>query len=196
MPLIYQHRYYRADLRNNPNVFYLFGDNEQREGYGGQAGEARDEKNAIGIRTCNLATPWSEADSARQIKMIDEDLARVFELVLKGENVVVPNDGMGTGIATLAELSPTTFLHLETKMEELHAASRRPFPLRPTIGILTYYSAACDQERLYCYTSDMEEHIRCLNMMFQKPDQFREPKLHTFEHANTFRFTGKIPTRK
>lgn len=35
MPIIYQSRIYRADLRANPSVLYVFGDNPQRVGFSG-----------------------------------------------------------------------------------------------------------------------------------------------------------------
>jgi hypothetical protein len=44
-------RIYREDLRNNPDFMFLFGDNLQRTGLGGQAKEMRGEFNAIGIAT-------------------------------------------------------------------------------------------------------------------------------------------------
>ena len=49
--VIYQHRIFRKDLKNNPTVLYLFGDNRLRKGLGGQAREMRGEPNALGIRT-------------------------------------------------------------------------------------------------------------------------------------------------
>jgi hypothetical protein len=51
MPVLRQKWITRDDLRANPNVLYLFGDNERREGLGGQAKEMRGEPNAIGVRT-------------------------------------------------------------------------------------------------------------------------------------------------
>ena len=51
MPVIYQKRICRDDLRRNPNAVYIFGDNEARTGLGGQAREMRGEPNAMGIAT-------------------------------------------------------------------------------------------------------------------------------------------------
>ena len=44
MPVVRQKRIVRAELQANPHVLYLFGDNDQRDGYGGQAAEMRDEE--------------------------------------------------------------------------------------------------------------------------------------------------------
>jgi hypothetical protein len=51
MPIIYQKFIRRQDLRNNRDKFYVFGDNMQRIGYGGQARDMRGEPNAIGAVT-------------------------------------------------------------------------------------------------------------------------------------------------
>ena len=119
MPLILQHRIQRADLKANPHVLYVFGDNPERQGFGGQAGEMRGEPNALGVATCSLAKPWSEANAAAQCALIDADLAPAFEALRHGEIVVFPLDGIGTGIADLERRSPTTWAHLQTRIIEL-----------------------------------------------------------------------------
>lgn len=118
--LIRQHRIYRHDLCANPNVLYIFGDNELRVGRGGQAAEMRDEPNAVGVAT--LAAPgsyWPGEDHVRQCAVIDADLAPVFEHVKKGGLVVYPLDGIGTGLACLEQSSPITFAHLQKRIKEL-----------------------------------------------------------------------------
>lgn len=120
MPLLFQHRIYRADLRANPHVLYVFGDNEERWGRGGQAAEMRDEPNAVGVAT--LAAPgryWSELDAFRQCAVIDADMAPLFEALRAGRVVVFPLDGIGTGLAALEHHSPTTFAHLQRRVAEL-----------------------------------------------------------------------------
>lgn len=120
--LIFQHRIHRADLRANPSVLYVFGDNEIRCGMGGQAGEMRGEPNAIGVAT--LAAPgdyWTEADAQRQCAVIDQDMARLFSALNVGGAVVFPIDGIGSGLARLEEASPTTWVHLQTRIQQLKA---------------------------------------------------------------------------
>jgi hypothetical protein len=121
MPLILQSRIYRADLRANPTVLYVFGDNPQRMGLGGQAGEMRGEPNSIGVVTCSLDTPWTDADAEHQCALIDSDMAPLFQALLAGWTVVYPLDGIGTGIADLANRSPKTWAHLMTRLAELRA---------------------------------------------------------------------------
>ena len=120
MPLILQRRIYRADLQANPKVLYIFGDNEQRFGFGGQAAEMRGEPNAIGVAT--LKAPgvfWSEADVTRQCPIIDEDTVAVFSALSAGRVVVFPMDGIGTGLADLKHKSPTTFTYLESAIHRM-----------------------------------------------------------------------------
>jgi hypothetical protein len=118
--LILQSRIYRVDLRANPSVTYVFGDNAERWGRGGQAAEMRDEPNAIGIAT--LTAPgrfWSDADLQDNCDIIDADMEPLFEALREGRTVVFPIDGVGTGLARLGESAPSTFRHLQNRISEL-----------------------------------------------------------------------------
>lgn len=120
MPLIRHKRIYRDDLQANPGVLYIFGDNEQREGLGGQAGEMRGEPNAHGIATlAGPGTYWSEPDSARQCAVLDSDFRGVFAALAADKTVIFPLDGIGTGIADLERRSPTTFAHLMKLVDKM-----------------------------------------------------------------------------
>jgi hypothetical protein len=111
MPLIFQKRIYRTDLQANPQVLYLFGDNEARVGLGGQAREMRGEPNAIGIAT--KRTPgsdedayWTMEDTDRQIEVLRKDLRLPTSLLIQGRTVVYPLDGVGTGLSELPVRAP------------------------------------------------------------------------------------------
>lgn len=120
MPVIYQHRIYRSDLQRNPDAVYLFGDNEAREGYGGQAAEMRDEPNAYGIAT--LRSPgefWSDDDFDRQAGVIGRDVDRVVKAWAPGKVLVIPSDGIGTGLSQLDTRAPTTFSILQLLLKTL-----------------------------------------------------------------------------
>ncbi len=120
MPLIIQSRIYRVDLRANPKVLYVFGDNAERWGYGGQAAEMRGEPNSIGIAT--LRSPgvfWSDDNFAANCGIIDADMAPLFSALTVGRTIVFPLDGVGTGLARLRENAPDTFRHLQNKISEL-----------------------------------------------------------------------------
>lgn len=123
--LLLQSRIYRADLKVNPQVLYVFGDNEQRWGRGGQAAECRDEPNGVGVAT--LYAPgqfWSDQDVNRQCAVIDRDMAPLFEALRAGGTVVFPLDGIGTGLADLANRSPATFKHLLSRVSDLKSLGR------------------------------------------------------------------------
>lgn len=121
--LILQHRIYRSDLRANPDVFYVFGDNEMRLGLGGQAAEMRGEPNAIGIATKRSpGTFWYERDTPRQNRVIDSDLKQLFWKRLNGHTIILPSDGLGTGLSELSERAPATLAHLQHRLRVLKMA--------------------------------------------------------------------------
>lgn len=125
MALILQSRIYRADLRANPHVLYIFGDNERRVGLGGQAAEMRGEPNAIGVAT--LAAPgvfWTESDAHRQCAVLDRDLAPAFAALATGLTVVFPLDGIGSGLARLEAAAPSTWAHLQGRIADLKQAGK------------------------------------------------------------------------
>lgn len=124
MPLIFQHRIYRQDLQANLDVLYVFGDNAQRVGLGGQAGEMRGEPNAVGV-----ATKWapSNADDAffsdekfeLQAQIINQDMTPIVQALVAGKTVVWPLDGIGTGLSDVPNRSPKTYEFLNEWMDKL-----------------------------------------------------------------------------
>jgi len=124
--IIFQKLILAEDLRDNPGLLYLFGDNEKRVGRGGQAAVMRGQPNALGIRTKKAPTWqasdfWSDACYEGNVKMIDEDFSKVEEILSEGfrQHIVIPSDGLGTGRANLPELAPRTFEYLEQKIVDL-----------------------------------------------------------------------------
>jgi len=121
--IIFQKFIYREDLKNNQGVTYLFGDNDVRRGRGGQAKEMRGESNALGIRVkkapqTDKKAYYTDKEYQKNIKKIDEDLQNV-ELVLERDGVVIiPTDGMGTGLARLKEFAPKTLVYLQKRLIE------------------------------------------------------------------------------
>lgn len=110
----------RADLQREPDVLFVFGDNEGRYGLGGQAREMRGEPNAVGIAT--LKAPgvfWTDDEAARQCAVIDADMEPLFGALRDGISVVFPVDGVGSGLADLERRSPRTWAHLQHRISEL-----------------------------------------------------------------------------
>jgi hypothetical protein len=110
-------RYTDADVKANPNKIYVFGDNVQRVGTGGQA-QIRNNPNAMGIAT-KLAPSMadsafmSDRDLATNKAIIDSDIAKIKAT---GKTVVFPKDGLGTGLAKLQEKAPQTYEYLTQKL--------------------------------------------------------------------------------
>lgn len=111
----------RQDLKNNPNVYYVFGDNMKRRGFGGQAKEMRGETNAIGLATKfspgtnefdyyndDSLTAWSQ--QAADLKYIKTKLE-------EGHIVVFPTDGLGTGLSQLPKRAPKLYAQLYKVIE-------------------------------------------------------------------------------
>lgn len=114
----------RDDLKNNPDVFFLFGDNTVRKGLGGQAGAMRGEPNAIGIATKLTPTSGSNAFFSDQelehnCRIIANDFRKAFQKRDEGHMIVVPADGLGTGLSELPERAPKTNEFLERLLHTL-----------------------------------------------------------------------------
>jgi len=103
----------RSDLVNNPDVTYIFGDNEERQGLGGQAKEMRGQPNSVGVATKRLPSQmddsyWTDDHAAHNLTVMYNDLYPVFEGLLQGKPVVIPSDGIGTGLSELPTRAPLT----------------------------------------------------------------------------------------
>lgn len=103
-------------VRSNPDKLYIFGDNTEGWGKGGQA-IIRDESNAFGISTKDSPREFMsdnnfEANKAR----IDADIEAIKA---DGRPIVFPEDGIGTGRADLKNKAPKTWNYLEEQINEL-----------------------------------------------------------------------------
>ena len=109
MPLIFKDWIVRSDLRNNPDWRFVFGDNVMRTGLGGQAREMRGEPNAIGVVTkwAPNMQPGSFFDNTLACReLVEQDLRLVQQALDAGRTVVVPTDGIGTGLSRLPKVAP------------------------------------------------------------------------------------------
>jgi hypothetical protein len=109
-------RYSVEDLRNNPDKIYIFGDNTEGWGKGGQA-IVRDEPNAFGISTKDSPTQFMSDDNFEANKAkIDADIAAIKA---DGRPIVFPEDGIGTGRADLQNKAPRTWAYLQKELNKL-----------------------------------------------------------------------------
>jgi len=113
MPVIRLDHITRSLVRSHRDRIFMFGDNMERAGFGGQAAEMRGEPNTIGV-----PTKWSpRRHDGAYFKDSDWDYfgvritiqsafatARMF--LDAGVMVVVPSAGFGSGLADLARRAP------------------------------------------------------------------------------------------
>ncbi|KTS37490.1 hypothetical protein NS228_16300 [Methylobacterium indicum] len=127
MPLRYERRITRAMVRSSPSTLWVFGDNLQHRGLGGQAREMRGEPNAVGLATKRAPRRTPDA------YLTDEDLAEVRQAwvpayrrlaahLAAGGDVIWPVDGIGTGLADLPKRAPAVWSALERLRSALEAA--------------------------------------------------------------------------
>jgi len=124
MPILTQQFIYRKNLKARPEWFFVFGDNDIREGFGGQAKEMRGEPNSIGIRTKALPSTspdsyWSDDNYEENVEKINEDLKLIKQKLENGLVVVFPEAGIGTGYAKLNEKAPLTYAYLQQSLDDI-----------------------------------------------------------------------------
>lgn len=114
----------RQDLKDNKNKIFVFGDNDERSGYGGQAKEMRGESNAIGVPTKKSPnnTPdsyYTDLEFDENKKKINFAINKIINEIKNGKTIVFPNNGIGTGLADLPNKAPKTFKFLQATITAL-----------------------------------------------------------------------------
>jgi DNA polymerase elongation subunit (family B) len=107
----------REIVRDNPKKIFVFGDNDERDGFGGQAGQMRGEKNSIGIPTKKKPTMdpdafYCDSEFEENKKKINYAVTQILSKIRDGYSVVFPSDGLGTGLAELPKRAPKTYQFL------------------------------------------------------------------------------------
>ncbi len=131
MIIIRQKIIYRSDIKVNPQVLYIFGDNLDRMGFGGQAREMRGEPNSLGIATKrsishNYPDDYFFDGQDGIYEIIDEEFRRLHKELRKKiegdwlyQAIVIPTDGIGTGLSRLPETAPKLLEYINKKLKEL-----------------------------------------------------------------------------
>lgn len=123
----------RNMLKAEPDVLWVFGDNMERKGFGGQAAEMRGERNAVGIPT-KIAPRRDEAAYFRDddyeiaMKEMAPDIKRLKDHLRSGKTVVWPSAGIGTDRADLKNKAPKIWAEiqkLEKELEELSVSDSK-----------------------------------------------------------------------
>ncbi len=115
----------RRMLQAEPDTIFVFGDNMLGLGFGGQAKEMRGEPNAFGIPTKHKPSNKPDAfftdedfngPAGTRIMMCLGDLLRFQK---QGRKIVLPEDGIGTGLADLERRAPKIWAIIQRYMAEL-----------------------------------------------------------------------------
>lgn len=111
----------RTSMRLEKDKLFVFGDNFERRGFGGQAKEMRGESNAVGIVTKHRPSMDEDAfltDECYKVwlSINSYDICRLF--FHKGV-IVWPSAGIGTGLAQLSSRAPLIFEAIELLKERL-----------------------------------------------------------------------------
>ena len=74
----------RKDIQSNPDILFVFGDNDARKGMGGMAKEFRNEPNSIGIRVKKKPARTDDSyyvdeELTENCLKIDEDIEAILE---------------------------------------------------------------------------------------------------------------------
>ena len=117
----------REYMDAHPTWLFLFGDNLLGHGWGGQAREMRGAPNALGIPTKKRpdrrgGSYFTDDEYEKNCAAIDRAFERIYQ---EGWMVVVlPEHGIGTGLADLPYQAPRTYEHLLEKIRELGPIDR------------------------------------------------------------------------
>ena len=119
----------RQFVRAHPRMKFVFGDNMIGKGYGGQAASMRGEPNAIGVPT-KWAPERKESAYFTDYDTKNADVRHALiaafnriEAALRcGCDVVIPSDGLGTGLAELPTRAPEIHRWIEAHIAMLELA--------------------------------------------------------------------------
>lgn len=106
MPVVYLDWIDRDRVRSEPEARFVFGDNRERWGFGGQAAAMRGAPNAIGVATLYAPGRYYRDGDPLALATVASDLYQVAGALAEGRLVYVPTDGLGTGLARLPQSFP------------------------------------------------------------------------------------------
>ena len=111
----------REFVKENKDMVFVFGDNDLKIGYGGQAAAMRGEMNTIGIPTKKSPDTtdksyYNDGEFDLNKKKINYGINLILRSLREGKTVVLPSNGIGTGLAKLKEKAPKTFNFLQASL--------------------------------------------------------------------------------
>jgi hypothetical protein len=123
MQIIKQKYITESDCLNNPNSLYLFDDNVLRKGKEEQA-QIRDCDNSFGIITKRFPSNYENSflsDCTKDAFLLKNDLINLIKILDSKQYsiLVIPEDGLGMGLAKLPEKAPVLFDYLTKTIEKI-----------------------------------------------------------------------------
>lgn len=123
MPIIVRDYISPQMVRDNPDWIFVFGDNMERRGKGGQA-IIRDFDNTVGIRTKwaphrGNSAYFTDSDFDIAVEAINIDILAIHSHLLFNKTVVFPLAGVGTGRAELATRAPKIYEFLNEQLARI-----------------------------------------------------------------------------
>ena len=116
----------RTLVQADRETLFVFGDNMQGRGLGGQAEAMRGEPNTIGVPTKwsperRAAAYFTDDDRLNRDvwHAINEAFVKMRDALSRGCNVVIPADGLGTGLAELPTRAPKLHAMIEAAIASL-----------------------------------------------------------------------------
>ena len=151
-------------VRNHPTTLFVFGDNDQRRGKGGQA-VIRDEPNAIGFRTkkaprTSASAYYTDAEYQDNVAKMQADLDEIARRSVGYEKVhFIP--GIGEGLAKLKEKAPRTYSWMKKNLPSNNPRTPggKKFPTKYLKGLTKLEKMIAEDEidKGYKYDADDPE---------------------------------------
>ena len=118
--------YYTKDwAKKHPKYLIVFGENDQEKNSGKKQYNTqaivREFPNAIGLRTCYRPGEGFRDDRLNENKkMIDADIKEILDRWGTGDytQIIIPADGLGTGVAQLPQKAKRTYKYLQKALSK------------------------------------------------------------------------------
>ena len=125
----------RQFVQSHPDKIYVFGDNLQRKGLGGQARELRGEPNAYGVPTKKSPsmTPTAFFTDTEYLENITAIELAISKIPLDDRDIIVLP--IGTGRAQLPTRAPKTYKYLIKALTNLNKFYSRARGSSGAIGV-------------------------------------------------------------
>lgn len=122
---------HRTECRTHPDELFIYGGNMSHFGMGGQAKQMRGEPNAVEIVTKRYPGRdevhyFTDDDFDAAVRELSPAFARLEDHLMRGGTVVIPENGVGTNRAELADRAPRIWAYVQERLAALHYITHTP----------------------------------------------------------------------